>query len=37
MVEVMTHSEFVFLILSWVGWIHSFTEIMLLLLSIVAQ
>jgi len=30
MMEVMTHSEFVFLVLSGVGWIHSWTEIMLL-------
>jgi len=33
----MTDSEFGFVLLSWVGWIHSWTEIMLLPLSIVAQ
>jgi len=37
MAEVMSHSEFGFLILSWVGWIHSCTEIMLLPLWIIAQ
>ena len=35
--EVMTHSKFVHVLLSRVGWIHSFTEIMLLPLLIVAQ
>jgi len=37
MTEVMTHSKFVFVVLSQVGWIHSWTQIMLLPLSIVAQ
>ena len=38
MAKVMIiHSQFGFLVLSWVGWIHSCTEIMLLPLWIVAQ
>ena len=37
MTEVMTHSEFVFVVLSHVGWIHSWTKIMLLPLLIFAQ
>jgi len=37
MAEVMPHSEFGFLVLSWVSWIHSCTEIMLLPLSISVQ
>jgi len=35
--EVMTDSKFGFVVLSWVGWIHSWTEIMLLPMSIDAQ
>jgi len=37
LMEVMTRSEFGFMVFSWVGWIHSHAEIMLLPLSIVAQ
>jgi len=36
-VELMAHSEFGLVVLSWVGCIHSCTEIMLLPLRIVAQ
>jgi len=37
LMEVTTRSEFSFMVFSWVGWIHSQTEIMLLPFSILAQ